>query len=402
MRVLLGISGSIAAYKAIILVRRLVEAGAEVRVVLTQSAEAFVTPLSLQAVSGHPVRTALFDPEAEAGMDHIALARWADRVLVAPASAGFIGRLAAGLADDLLTTLILATPAPVILAPAMNQQMWAHPAVQANLTTLQARGVHIWAPADGVQACGDTGPGRLLEPEELASRLLQAAHSPPDWRGQHVVITAGGTREPIDPVRFIANRSSGKMGYALAQAAARTGATVTLISGITALPVPAGVRRITIETAQEMDAAVAAETDMDLFIGAAAVADYRVAEPADHKIKKAAGTESLSLTLIQNPDIITRVAQRSPRPFVVGFAAETDALHEQAEAKRLAKNLDMICANWVGSGQGFEQDHNALWVRWAAGQHDLPAAPKARLAEQLIALIDRVRAPTERDTACTE
>ncbi|WP_407275985.1 bifunctional phosphopantothenoylcysteine decarboxylase/phosphopantothenate--cysteine ligase CoaBC [Halothiobacillus sp. DCM-1] len=391
MRVLLGISGSIAAYKAIILVRRLVEAGAEVRVVLTESAQAFVTPLSLQAVSGHPVRSALFDPEAEAGMDHIALARWADTILVAPASAGLIARLAAGMADDLLSTLILATTAPVILAPAMNQQMWLHQAVQANLGTLRARGVEIWAPAAGGQACGEVGPGRLLEPEELAARLLQRPHSAIDWRGQQIVVTAGGTREPIDPVRFIANRSSGKMGHALAEAAARTGATVTLISTAHALPTPAGVRRVPVDTALQMQAAVAAETSMDLFIGAAAVADYRVETPATHKLKKTPDTNTLTLTLVKNPDIIHEVATRPNRPFVVGFAAETDDLHAQAEAKRLAKNLDMICANWVGDGQGFEQDDNALWVRWAGGQQALPSAPKTTLARQLIERIAHCR-----------
>lgn len=394
MRVLLGISGSIAAYKAIILVRRLVEAGAEVRVVLTESAEAFVTPLSLQAVSGHPVRRALFDPEAEAGMDHIALAKWADRVLIAPASAGVIGRLAAGLADDLLTTLVLATPAPVYLAPAMNQQMWAHPAVQANLATLRARGVCVWEPADGIQACGDVGTGRLLEPEELAARLLATtdpATTAVDWRGQHLVITAGGTREPIDPVRFIANRSSGKMGYALAEAAVRAGASVTLISGVTTLPPPAGASIVAVETAEEMAAAVAAIDAMDVFIGAAAVADYRVEEPATHKLKKSAEADALTLQLVKNPDIIAGVAARTQRPFVVGFAAETDNLHEHAEAKRRAKNLDMICANWVGAGRGFDQSDNALWVRWAKGQQDLPPAPKTTLATQLIALINRVK-----------
>ena len=387
MRVLLGISGSIAAYKAIILVRRLVEAGAEVRVVLTESAEAFVTPLSLQAVSSHPVRSALFDPQAESGMDHIALARWADRVLIAPASAGLIGRLAAGLADDLLTTLVLATPAPVILAPAMNQQMWAHPAVQTNLNTLRARGVTVWAPAEGAQACGDVGAGRLIEPEELAARLLHDAPPAIDWRGKHIVITAGGTREPIDPVRFIANRASGKMGFALAEAAVRTGARVTLISGPHHLSLPAGVALIAVETATEMHAAVTAQTAIDLFIGAAAVADYRVAEPARHKLKKSPNADTLTLTLVKNPDIIAGVAARRPRPLVVGFAAETQSLHEHAEAKRIAKGMDMICANWVGGGQGFDQNDNALWLRWATGQQDLPPAPKRRLAEQVIAQI---------------
>ena len=397
MRILLGISGGIAAYKAITLVRRLREANCEVRVVLTESAAQFVTPLSLQAVSGAPVRTSLFDATAEAGMDHIALARWAEHILIAPASADVLARMAHGMANDLLTTLILATTAPVTIAPAMNQQMWAHPAVQANLALLQARGVRVIGPAAGVQACGDVGAGRMTEPEDIAAQLL-APSSTVHWPGKRVVITAGGTREPIDPVRFIANRSSGKMGFALAAAAAATGATVTLICGPNHLATPAGVTRIDVETALEMHAAVAAITSMDVFIGAAAVADYRVAQPAAQKIKKTADSDTLALTLVKNPDIIHSVAQRAEKPFVVGFAAETEQLIAHASAKRMAKGMDLICANLVGEKRGFDQPDNAITALWAQGEREFAPMDKTLLATQLIELINQI---TIQDESCT-
>ena len=379
-RILVGVSGGIAAYKAVVLVRRLVEAGCEVRVVMTEAATRFVTPLSFQAVSGQPVRTTLLDAEAESGMDHIALARWADAVIVAPASADLMARLAHGLADDLLSTLCLATSATVHLAPAMNRQMWAHPATQANRALLVERGVVMHGPAAGAQACGETGEGRMLEPEAIAEALLTG--SAPDLAGRHVVVTAGGTREPIDPVRFIANRSSGRMGFALAAEAGRRGASVTLVAGPSSLPTPSGVTRVDVETAAQMQAAVESIESMDIFIGAAAVADYRVAEPADHKLKKTA--EAVTLELVPNPDIIAGVAARADRPFVIGFAAETDRLREHAAAKRVAKGMDLICANEVGADKGFDRPDNALLLLWDGGERELPQADKRGLAGEII------------------
>ncbi|MFI9651660.1 bifunctional phosphopantothenoylcysteine decarboxylase/phosphopantothenate--cysteine ligase CoaBC [Guyparkeria halopsychrophila] len=383
-RIIVGVSGGIAAYKAVVLVRRLIEAGCEVRVVMTEAATRFVAPLSFQAVSGHPVRTTLLDAEAESGMDHIALARWADAVVVAPASANLMARLANGFADDLLTTLCLATSAPVHLAPAMNRQMWAHPATRANRDRLVEHGVTLLGPAAGAQACGETGEGRMLEPEVIVEAIVEAladalvANARPDLAGRHVVVTAGGTREPIDPVRFIANRSSGRMGFALAAEAARRGAAVTLIAGPSALPTPAGVERIDVETAAEMQAAVESIGAMDIFVGAAAVADYRVAAPADHKLKKSG--ETLSLELVPNPDIIRGVAERAERPFVIGFAAETDHVREYAAAKRVAKGMDLICANEVGAGKGFDRPDNTLLLLWEGGERALAQADKHHLA----------------------
>lgn len=378
-RILVGVSGGIAAYKAVVLVRRLVEAGCEVRVVMTEAATRFVTPLSFQAVSGHPVRTTLLDAEAESGMDHIALARWADAVVVAPASANLMARLANGLADDLLTTLCLATSAPVHLAPAMNRQMWAHPATQANRARLAEHRVTLLGPAAGAQACGETGEGRMLEPDAIVDALL--ANDQQDLAGRHVVVTAGGTREPIDPVRFIANRSSGRMGFALAADAARRGAVVTLVAGPSTLPTPARVERIDVETAQQMQTAVESIDAMDIFVGAAAVADYRVAAPADQKLKKSG--ETLSLELVPNPDIIRGVAERSDRPFVIGFAAETDHVREYAAAKRAAKGMDLICANEVGAGKGFDRPDNTLLLLWDGGERELAQAEKRRLAGEI-------------------
>ncbi|WP_295389138.1 bifunctional phosphopantothenoylcysteine decarboxylase/phosphopantothenate--cysteine ligase CoaBC [uncultured Thiodictyon sp.] len=389
MNILLGVSGGIAAYKAADLVRRLRERDCAVRVVMTAAATAFVSPLTFQALSGHPVRTALLDPAAEAGMDHIELARWADRVLLAPATADLIARLAAGLADDLPTTLVLATAAPLYLAPAMNQQMWRHPATQENLERLRGRGVQVLGPGVGSQACGDHGPGRMLEPAELVAALLAAdpgLDSGP-LTGVRTLVTAGPTREPLDPVRYLGNRSSGRMGYAVATALAELGARVTLVSGPTALPSPAGVARVDVETAGEMHAAVLARVDaVDLFVAAAAVADYRPAAPAPQKIKKA--DAELVVRLVRNPDILAEVAARPSPPFTVGFAAETDRLEDHALAKLRTKRLRMIAANWVGATEGgFERSDNALTVLWPDGRRELPMMPKTQLARELALLI---------------
>lgn len=401
-QVLLGVSGGIAAYKAAELTRRLRAAGAEVRVVMTRAAQAFVAPLTFQALSGNPVRLDLLDPAAEAGMDHIELARWADLVLVAPASADLMARLAAGMADDLLTTLSLATTAPLVLAPAMNQQMWRHPATQANARRLDERGVRLLGPASGEQACGEVGPGRMLEPAAIVEALMatvppalapvrEPAVSP--LAGRQVLITAGPTREAIDPVRYVGNRSSGRMGYALAQALVGRGARVMLVSGPTALPAPAGVELIQVESALEMHEAVMGRiAGQDLFVATAAVADYRVADPAPTKIKK--GQAELTLRLVRNPDILAAVAALPDGPFTVGFAAETERVEEQALDKLRAKGLDMIAANRVGGPQGgFEREDNALTVIHRDGRVDpLALMPKARLAEALTDLIEEAYA----------
>lgn len=397
-QVILGICGGIAAYKSCILLRQLRDAGASVRVVMTESATRFVSPLTFQALSGAPVRVALFDEAAEAGMSHIELARWADALLIAPATAGTMARLAAGMADNLLTTLVLATEAPVLVAPAMNRVMWAHPAVRDNVDSLRSRGVGIIGPGTGAQACGETGDGRMSEPEEILEALVKRLATPeatesadrPDrpagaLAGRNVLVTAGGTREPIDPVRYIANRSSGRMGHALAAAAAEAGARVTLVSGPTRLPVPDGVRRVDVETAKQMARAVEAALPADLFIGAAAVADYRVAQPSERKIKKTGA--GMTLSLVENPDILSQVAAGSPRPFVVGFAAETDNLRANARSKLERKGLDMICANDVANGQGFDREDNALLVLWPGGERVLPRTDKTTLARAVIALV---------------
>ncbi|MGD9708737.1 MAG: bifunctional phosphopantothenoylcysteine decarboxylase/phosphopantothenate--cysteine ligase CoaBC [Halothiobacillaceae bacterium] len=384
--ILLGLSGGIAAYKACDLVRRLRDAGAEVRVVMTEGATHFVTPLTLQALSGHPVRTSLWDEAAEAAMGHIELARWADAILIAPASADVLARLAAGMADDLLTTLCLATEVPLLLAPAMNRVMWANPATQANVRTLTARGAILLGPAAGAQACGETGEGRMLEPVELVARLVEHLAPPRHGlAGKRVVITAGPTREALDPVRFISNRSSGRMGYALAEAAREAGAEVVLISGPTALPTPKGGARIDVETALQMHDAVMAQMPCDIFIGTAAVADYRPIEAAPEKIKK--GAEQLTITLVKNPDIVSEVAALPERPFVVGFAAETEHVLEHARDKLVRKKLDLIAANRVGEGLAFDQPDNALTVLWDGGLAELPQTDKRQLARQLIELI---------------
>ncbi len=384
-RILLGVTGSIAAYKSAELIRRLRQAGAEVQVVMTPAAARFVTPLTLQALSGRPVRRDLFDVAAEAAMGHIELARWADWILIAPASADFLARLRIGRADDLLSTLCLASEAPVVLVPAMNRVMWRHPATRDNVAVLERRGVEIWGPASGPQACGEEGEGRMLEPAEIVERL-QALGEAPLIEGVRVVITAGPTREAIDPVRFLSNRSSGRMGYALARAAEETGAEVTLISGPVGLEPPPGVEVVKVESARQMYRQVMARVgECDIFIGAAAVADYTPVRPAAAKLKK--DQARITLELVRTPDILAAVAAASPRPFTVGFAAETDRLHEYARAKLERKRLDMIAANWVGPGRGFETEDNALWVLWPGGERDLGRASKRELARRLIRLI---------------
>lgn len=390
--VCLIVTGGIAAYKAPEVVRRLRDSGAEVRVVMTRAAGAFLQPLTLQAVSGQPVHRDLLDPAAEAGMGHIELARWADLVLVVPASADFIARLAAGMADDLATTLCLATAAPLLLAPAMNRQMWTHPATQANLATLVSRGARVVGPGVGAQACGETGPGRMAEPAEILAACTLTA-DPPLLAGLKVLVTAGPTQEPIDPVRFITNRSSGKMGYAVARAAAASGAQVTLVSGPTALPDPAGIDVVRVTTAAEMAAAVMARlADCAIFIAAAAVADYTVVAPAAQKVKKQ-GAE-LTLTLLPTQDILATVAARPAPPFTVGFAAETERLLEHARVKLERKALDMVAANLVGQpGTGFDSDENELHVVWQGGETKLARAPKDALARNLLLVIaERYRA----------
>jgi len=385
-RILLGVSGGIAAYKSAELVRRLREAGAEVRVVMTAGATQFITPLTLQALSGQSVRTELFDARAEAAMGHIELARWADAVLIAPASANTLARLAQGLADDLLSTLCLATRAPLLVAPAMNHVMWEHPATQANITRLRERGVLICGPGTGSQACGEIGPGRMLEPAELIVELGQLFNVGA-LAGLRVLVTAGPTREAIDPVRFISNRSSGKMGYAIATAAAEAGARVVLVSGPVALPPPDRVECIQVESASEMQIAVMARVnDCDIFIGTAAVADYRPQAVAEHKVKK--HTAALRLDLERTAAILAAVAALHPAPFTVGFAAETERLAEHARSKRMAKSLDMIAANWVNiPGQGFAADGNALTLYWEGGECELPRTTKTQLARSLVAQI---------------
>ena len=377
--ILIGISGGIAAYKIPHLVRLLKKQGDNVRIVHTAHAAHFISPTTLQAVSGEAVRHDLFDPAAEQGMGHIELARWADAYLIAPATANILGKLAHGIADDLLTTLYLATNAHIYLAPAMNCHMLAHPAVQANLATLAARPNHTVIPSDsGAQACGDIGAGRLPEPETLRDWLTPRR----DWQGIHLTVTAGPTREAIDPVRYLSNHSSGKMGYALAAAAARRGAAVTLISGPTALPTPAGVTRIDITSAEEMLAAALAQPG-DIFIAAAAVADYRVAHPAAHKQKKQ-GDAGLTLQLVQNPDIVATIAAlREHRPYTVGFAAETDNVLAYARDKRARKNLDLIIANDV-SQDVFGADDNAATLIAADGETTLPRQAKTALADSLL------------------
>jgi phosphopantothenoylcysteine decarboxylase / phosphopantothenate---cysteine ligase len=385
--ILLGVTGGIAAYKSADLVRRLRERGAEVQVVMTAAARAFITPITFQAVSGRTVRSDLWDEAAESAMGHIELARWADAVLVAPASADFLARLATGQADDLLATLCLATQAPIAVAPAMNHIMWANAATRANVATLTQRGVHVLGPAEGDQACGESGPGRMLEPLDLAERL-QALLVPTRGAlaGRRVLITAGPTRERIDPVRFISNRSSGRMGFAVAQAAREAGASVALVAGPVSLPTPPGISRVDVESAADMLAAVMRElSGTDIFISTAAVADYRPARAAEQKIKKTA--EAMELVMERTADVLATVAARPDRPFVVGFAAETETVEQNARTKLMKKNLDMIAANEVGHDKAFDSDDNQLIVLSRTGRHELGRADKLTLARGLIALI---------------
>ncbi|MDA3135285.1 bifunctional phosphopantothenoylcysteine decarboxylase/phosphopantothenate--cysteine ligase CoaBC [Atlantibacter subterraneus] len=384
-KIVLGVSGGIAAYKTPDLVRRLRERGADVRVAMTEAAKAFITPMSLQAVSGYPVSDSLLDPAAEAAMGHIELGKWADLVMLVPATADLIARVAAGMANDLVTTICLATPAPIAVVPAMNQQMYRNLATQHNLSVLADRGMMIWGPDSGSQACGDVGPGRMLDPLVLVD--MAVAHFAPvnDLQHLNIMITAGPTREPLDPVRYITNHSSGKMGFAIAAAAAARGAHVTLVSGPVSLPTPAGVERIDVTTALEMEAAVQARAQQQqIFIGCAAVADYRAAAVADEKIKKQG--DELVIKMVKNPDIVAGVAAlKNQRPYVVGFAAETNNVEEYARQKRVRKNLDLICANDVSqAGQGFNSDSNALHLYWQDGELALPLERKALLGHRLL------------------
>ncbi len=385
-RILLGVCGGIAAYKAADLSRRLIEAGADVQVVMTDNAARFVGAATFQALTGKPVRDSLWDAQAESHMGHIELARWADLILVAPASANTLARLAHGLADDLLATLVLASDRPLAVAPAMNRLMWNAPATQDNLATLRARGVRVLGPGAGFQACGETGEGRMREPSDLRDDVagLLGPHGP--LAGRHAVVTAGPTREPIDPVRFITNRSSGKQGYALARALAQLGARVSLISGPTQLAVPPGCVRIEVETAAQMcAAALDAAASAELFVGTAAVADYRVQDVATDKIKKTGTT--MQLALVRNDDILVRVRAARPDLFMVGFAAETENLEAHARDKLARKQLNLIAANRVGPGRAFDVDDNQLSVYWAGGQRELASAPKDVLARELALLI---------------
>lgn len=422
VRILLGISGGIAAYKTAELTRLLIKAGAEVRVVMTEGAQAFITPLTFQALSGNPVHSQLLDSEAEAGMGHIELAKWADLIVIAPTSADLMARLAAGMADDLLTTLCLATEAPVLLAPAMNQAMWRHPATQRNAQQLLDYGYRLLGPDQGEQACGDVGPGRMLEPQDLCQQVLSlfpagwaadgsADDSPVVDRsataglaatepapvgalaGRVVTITAGPTREAVDPVRYISNHSSGKMGFALAEAALKAGARVNLIAGPVQIEAPAGVNLIAVQSAEQMlQASLSVLEQTDIFIAAAAVADFRPANAADQKMKKQAGQNEMLLHLVQNPDIVATVARHAQRPFTVGFAAETQDVEAYAADKLVRKNLDMIIANDVSRTDiGFNSDENAVTLLWrdagALAQHQPKQAAKQHLAHDLIGVI---------------
>ncbi len=390
-KILLGMSGGIAAYKCAELTRRLIERGAEIRVVMTEAAKEFITPLTMQAVSGHQVASSLLDPEADRSMNHIELAKWADLVLLAPATADLIARVAGGLGNDLLSTLVLATDAPVAVAPAMNQNMYRNIATQENLATLQRRQFPIWGPGSGEQACGDVGPGRMLEPMELVHHC-EEFFQPKLLDGKSILITAGPTQEAIDPVRYISNHSSGKMGFQLADAAAKLGASVTLVSGPVHLTTPTGVTRINVTSAMDMYEQVMEQAPQhDIFISCAAVADYRPDAIADQKIKKTADNDEMTITMVKNPDIVASVASlTSGRPYTVGFAAETENLEQYARSKLERKNLDLICANDVSvAGQGFNSDANALTVYWKDGEHVFPLTSKNQLATELMSFISK-------------
>jgi len=386
-RIIVGVSAGIAAYKAAELVRLLTASHREVRVVMTPAATEFVGETTFAALSGQPVRTQLFDPAAEAAMSHIELARWADAIVVAPATADLIARAAAGHANDLLTTLLVATPAPVFLAPAMNQQMWRAPAVARNVARLVADGVTMLGPDDGAQACGDVGPGRMLEPARIVEAMLGGVRTAGSLTGLSVLVSAGPTEEPIDPVRFVSNRSSGRMGYAVAAPAPAAGAEVTLISGPVAIAPPHGVTVVSVRTAAEMyDAVLAHVPAHDIYVGAAAIADYAPV-PAREKLKKS--DSNLTLDLAPTRDVIRAVAAHQARPFTVGFAAETSDLETYAQGKLKDKGLDMVAANLVGDDRAFGRDDNALVVFTGDARHDLGAGPKVALAERLVTLIAR-------------
>lgn len=386
-KIVLGISGGIAAYKTPELVRRLKEQGADVRVVMTDGAKAFITPLTLQAVSGNHVSDSLLDTQAELAMGHIELAKWADMLIIAPATADLIARIGAGMANDLLSTLCLATDAPIAIAPAMNQKMWHAQATQRNIETLKQWGYHIWGPGSGEQACGDIGLGRMLDVPDLVT-LSSDFFVEKHLAGQHWLITAGPTREAIDPVRYISNHSSGKMGYAVAHAALRAGAQVTLISGPVTITPPVGCHVINVESADEMhQQALAHVKSATTFVACAAVADYRVANVATEKIKKS--NEAMQLDLIKNHDIVADIAQLADKPFIVGFAAETQNVEQYARGKLMRKNLDLIAANNVAkAGQGFNSDNNALTLYSAVDKTEIPLASKQNVAKQLVSLIN--------------
>ncbi|WFE69248.1 bifunctional phosphopantothenoylcysteine decarboxylase/phosphopantothenate--cysteine ligase CoaBC [Thiomicrospira sp. R3] len=395
MNILLGVSGGIAAYKALALVRLWVKAGHQVQVVMTEGAKQFIAPLAFQALSGHQVRDDLFDLEQEDAMGHIEMARWPDVIVLAPASANLLARLRAGMADDLLTTLCLATDKPIMFAPAMNRLMWANLATQDNIKQLSLRGWQMIAPESGAQACGEIGAGRLAEPTNIVAFVASYFEkrnktTNQAWLGKRVLITAGPTYEDLDPVRFIGNRSSGKMGFAMAKAASEQGAEVTLISGPVNLATPLGVTRIDVRSARDMFEAVKQHyAHMDVVIAAAAVADYRVEHKATHKIKKTAYQDELTLNLVKNPDIIAWVAQQENKPFVVGFAAETEKLIPYAQDKLKRKGLDLICANQVGNGQGFDTDDNCLTLITATDVQTLARSTKYQQAQAVLAFIQQ-------------
>ncbi|BCN94185.1 coenzyme A biosynthesis bifunctional protein CoaBC [Thiomicrorhabdus immobilis] len=399
MKVLLGVTGGIAAYKSLELTRLFIKAGHEVQVVMTSGAKEFIQPLSFQALSGKPVRDSLFDANQEAGMGHIELARWADVIIVAPASAETLAKFRMGRADDLLTTIILATDKPIVVAPAMNRLMWSNSATQENVAVLKQRGWTLLQPASGEQACGEVGEGRMPEPQQIFDAVVESEKQQQTnnqawlglktfWQGKSLLITAGPTYENIDPVRFIGNRSSGKMGFAIAETAAKAGAKVTLIAGPVNLATPQNVKRIDVRSAEQMfDAVQQHYASVDVFISAAAVADFRVADMAQQKIKKQSDSDEMTLKLIKNPDIVAWVAQQVDKPFVVGFAAETQNVIEYAKDKLVRKNLDMICANQVGDNLGFESNENELVLITAQHQQTNPLSSKSQQALDLLSFI---------------
>jgi phosphopantothenoylcysteine decarboxylase/phosphopantothenate--cysteine ligase len=389
-RVLLGVTGGIAAYKSAELIRRLQDQGAQVRVVMTLASTEFITPLTLQALSQHPVHTELLDAETESAMGHIELARWADLVLVAPATTNFIAQIAGGHGSDLLTTLCLAAECPLAIAPAMNQAMWGNSSTQQNCSILNDRGIRLFGPAEGLQACGEEGSGRLLDIDAIVIQTSELFDNGA-LAGKHVAITAGPTREAIDPVRFISNHSSGKQGYAIATAALEAGAKVTIISGPTSIEPPDRANMVDVTSAREMyDAVQNTIGNIDIFIGVAAVADYRPVNVAEQKIKKsgAPSNHRITLELVENPDIIASVANQKDRPFIVGFAAETDNVIEYARKKLVTKNIDMIIANDVsGTSVGFNSDQNSTTVLWPDRSEELPVMSKAAISSRIIELV---------------